>query len=434
MDAAQDLDIIVLYNSIRENPQYLEVPNEMPFAETPLHIAASEGRTTLALEILRLKPTLGNKLNLDGNTPLDLALRNRHTTTVKRLVRKDPDLIRVPGRGGITPLHYAAETDENIDLLIRFLLLCPSSIMDLTNRDETAVHIAVQNQNLRGFKVLLGWLRRSDNTKVLSFRDEDGNTVLHLAALTNQLQVMKLLVGMVDVNAKNGEDNTALDIVEDLDPQCQNVDAREILRRARAKHGTSPGKDATSTTRMTCEDYLSSGGTLMETLFKVGAYMQFSLSGDMRNSVLVVAVLIATATYEADPTHSSTVINATSSSTIQWNEHPVIAVLNTLAFGMAIGTCVLLTFNPLFLFLYFPLGIFSFSYAATGYDGLSSLGAVIIFIPLIVSIGLPVMMIVPWNIVRRHKWEIENQTSSEYSLDEVKYRVFTSKYASRKLQ
>ncbi|CAI9784608.1 unnamed protein product [Fraxinus pennsylvanica] len=97
---------------------------------------------------------------------------SRHITTVKRHVRHDPDLIRVPGRGGITPLHYAAESDDNINLLIRFLIVYQSSIKDVTIRDEPAVHIAVRNKNLRGFKV------------------------------------MKLLIGIVDVNAKNSEDNT----------------------------------------------------------------------------------------------------------------------------------------------------------------------------------------------------------------------------------
>ncbi|KAL2544235.1 Ankyrin repeat family protein [Forsythia ovata] len=137
MDGAQDPDIIALYKRIRTNPEYLEGQNDMPFAETPLHGAASEGRTHLALEIFRLKPSLGKKLNLDGLSPLDLALRNEHTSTVKRLVKYYPELIRVQGREGITPLHYVVET-EDIDLLIEFLIVCPSSIKDLTVRDETA--------------------------------------------------------------------------------------------------------------------------------------------------------------------------------------------------------------------------------------------------------------------------------------------------------
>ncbi|KAL2544237.1 Ankyrin repeat family protein [Forsythia ovata] len=125
MDAAQDPDIIALYNSIYSDPDYLEGPNDKLFFETPLHRAASEGHTRLALEMLRLKPSLGKKLNPDGLSPLILALRNGHTATVKGLFRYDPDLIRVHGREGITPLHYVVEMeniDQNIDLLIRFLL------------------------------------------------------------------------------------------------------------------------------------------------------------------------------------------------------------------------------------------------------------------------------------------------------------------------
>ncbi|KAL2544231.1 Ankyrin repeat family protein [Forsythia ovata] len=186
MDTAQDPDIIALYDSINRNPDYLEGPNKL-FFETPLHRAASEGRTHLALEILRLKSSLGKKLNLDGLSPLDLALHNGRTATVRGLISYDPNLIRVQGRGGITPLHYVVEM-ENIELLIRFLLECPSSIKDLTVRYETAVHIAVRKQKFRAFKVLLGWIQRTDNTAVLTWRDEEGNTVLHVAALTNQPQ------------------------------------------------------------------------------------------------------------------------------------------------------------------------------------------------------------------------------------------------------
>ncbi|CAI9784613.1 unnamed protein product [Fraxinus pennsylvanica] len=100
---------------------------------TPLHDVACEGPTILSLEILRLKPSLGKKLNLDGLSPLDLVLHNGHDSTAKQLVNHDPNLIRVPGKGGITHLHYVVET-EKIDHLIKFLLECPSSIKDLTIR------------------------------------------------------------------------------------------------------------------------------------------------------------------------------------------------------------------------------------------------------------------------------------------------------------
>ncbi|CAI9784605.1 unnamed protein product [Fraxinus pennsylvanica] len=123
-----------------------------------------------------------------NKSPLHLALGNGHTNTVRRLVKHDPELIRVQGREGITLLHYAVEKEE-IDLLIYFLLICPLSLFDLTVRDETVVHIAVRNNNVRAFMVLFGWARRTDKMSVMRWRNEEGNTVMHLAALTSQTEV-----------------------------------------------------------------------------------------------------------------------------------------------------------------------------------------------------------------------------------------------------
>ncbi|KAL2517195.1 Ankyrin repeat family protein [Abeliophyllum distichum] len=247
MDTALDLDINNLYDSINSNPDYLEGPNNQLFFQTPLHIAASEGHTRLALEILRLKPSLGKKLNPDGLCPLDLALRNGHTATVKGLIRYDPNLIRVQGREGITPLHHVVEM-ENIELLIRFLLECPSSIKDLTVRYETAVHIAVRKQKFRAFKV------------------------------------MKLLTKLVDLNAKNLEGKTSSDILLDL-------------RSGNATNFSMGARDYAFSSVL--EDTLSSSTSMYDMCIKFGAYMHLGLSGDMRSAFLVIIALIATATYQA---------------------------------------------------------------------------------------------------------------------------------------
>ncbi|CAA2961428.1 ankyrin repeat-containing BDA1-like [Olea europaea subsp. europaea] len=270
MNTVEDRDIIDLYTKIRDNPYYLEGPNEMAFVELPLHTTASEGRTDLALEIWRLKPSLGKKLNLDGLSPLHLALNKGHIDAVKRLIKHDSDLVHVPGREGITLLHCAVEKEE-IDLLIYFLLTCPLSIFDLTIRDETVVHIAIRNNNFRAFMVLFGWARRTYRTTVFHWRDEEGNNVMHLAALTNQPMVMKSLIKIVHVNKKNLEGKTALDI---LNPEI--VEARKILISAGAKEGSLLVDDATS-----CENYLKSTVTTKEVLFQFGAYLGYGLSGNI---------------------------------------------------------------------------------------------------------------------------------------------------------
>ncbi|CAA2968317.1 ankyrin repeat-containing BDA1-like [Olea europaea subsp. europaea] len=439
MSIVQDPNIVDLYTKICYNPHYLDVPNEMPFAESPLHTAASEGCTDLALEILRLKPSLGKKLNLDGLSPLHLALDKGHTNTVKRLIKHNPNLIRVLGREGITLLHYAVEKEE-IDLLIYFLLICPLSINDLTIRDETVVHIAVINNNLGAFKVLFGWAKRTRYEKVFHWRNKDGNTLIHLAALTNQPEVIKSLIRYVHVNEKNLEGKTALDI---LNPE--NVEARKILISAGAKKGSSLVDDATS-----CENYLKSTMTMKESLFLFGAYLDYGLSGNMRNAFLVVVVLIATAACQAALTppfwisHNGTtpvfpsitsVYNETTStnstSTNFGKGTPLIAkttvIMNTIAFSLAMGTCTILTNAPLQMLLLPSLALFSVSYAVLAWGIYPGTEGQFNLVALEVLYALPILTIFPWKIIRM-KGRKRVDICYGYNLDAVKYLTFRSAF------
>jgi ankyrin repeat protein len=92
------------------------------------------------------------------------------------------------------PLHYAAQTG-NLLLLAEILKVCPKSIEDVTSQSETALHIALKNDKLDAFKLLVGWLQRAWFKKasfveqtILNWRDMNGNTVLHIVASKNQLQ------------------------------------------------------------------------------------------------------------------------------------------------------------------------------------------------------------------------------------------------------
>ena len=88
--------------------------------------------------------------------------KNRHIELVRQLLEIDWDLARVKGKECITPLHYVVEIgDCHIDLLDKFLLVCPNSITDVTMRDKTALYIALKNDQLKAFKFLVGWLGRN---------------------------------------------------------------------------------------------------------------------------------------------------------------------------------------------------------------------------------------------------------------------------------
>ncbi|XP_057463232.1 ankyrin repeat-containing protein BDA1-like [Actinidia eriantha] len=186
-DAARAGDINGLYNSIKKVPNILDHIDNTPFVDSPMHIATSAGHANFAIEIFSLKPSFGRKLNPDGLSPLHLALQNGHFETVRRVIKFDQELVRVKGKERLTLLHFAAKTD-NINILAELLFVCPESILDLTIRDETALHIAVKNMKLSALEVLLGFLGRTNNKCLLKSKDEIGNTVLHTAVATSQPQ------------------------------------------------------------------------------------------------------------------------------------------------------------------------------------------------------------------------------------------------------
>jgi len=107
------------------------------------------------------------------------------------------------------------------------------------------------------------------------------------------VQAVKLLIDCnIDINAKNFEDSTALDIVEINQTEAQSVEIRDMLLRRGALRG-----------------FLLSTKTLVEELRQKITFnekiaisvtrLRKRISNDTRNALLVVAILFATNTYEA---------------------------------------------------------------------------------------------------------------------------------------
>ncbi|KAK4591671.1 hypothetical protein RGQ29_016202 [Quercus rubra] len=248
---AQSGDIDAFYTLIREDVQLLEHIDELPFADTPLHIAAFTGQIPFAVETMGLKPSFAWKL--------------------------DPNGFR---RERLTSLHYVVESGEHahLNLLDEFLLLCPDSIIDVTMRNETVLHIALKFNRLEAFKFFTGWLANnsSENAEfnkrtVLNWQDNEGNTVLHILAVRHFLSWANRFMDvndrrkrLLDVNSKNLEDKTAWDMLQE-----GNREIRVMLLCAGAKPGSS-----------------------LSTFNR-------KLTEERRNMFLVVAVLLATLTYQA---------------------------------------------------------------------------------------------------------------------------------------
>ncbi|KAM4082619.1 hypothetical protein ACJW30_11G189000 [Castanea mollissima] len=316
---AQSGDIDAFYTLIREDVQLLEHIDELPFAETPLHIAASAGQIPFAVETMGLKPSFARKLDPEGFSPIHLALKNGHIELVRRLLQLDGDLVRVKGKGRLTPLHYVVESGEHLNFLDEFLLLCPNSITDVTVQNETVLHIALKNTRLEAFQFFVGWLANSSSENaefnkrtVLNWQDNEGNTVLHILASTNQTQALRHLLSwckgfvavnhrcmrFVDVNRKNLEGKTAWDRSQE-----GNREIRVMLRRAGAK----PGSTLPTSNGYPNPKYQRPLTVSDSTIERLGdAFLLRSLRREIRkftvewrNILLVVAALLVTLSFQA---------------------------------------------------------------------------------------------------------------------------------------
>lgn len=298
--AALEGDINCLYTVIQLNPHVLEEIDSIPFVQTPLHVAASVENLLVehlqfSIEIMRLKPSFAGKLNPEGYTPIHLALQRGHDKMVLRFISINKDLVRAKGKEGYTPLHFATEKGK-IDLLAEFLRVCPDSIEDVTIRNETALHIAVKHGNYEALQVLLGWLMRTFKTgarqlekTILNWKDEEGNTILHAASSRQDdsgVRMVRLLVKTkVDLKAKNFEERSAFDMAE------PDGEIRSILVGANA--------NSSVTDVATYAELLKSKMTFIGRISIFISRIKRDITEDQRNAYLIIAALIATATYQS---------------------------------------------------------------------------------------------------------------------------------------
>ncbi|CAH2071052.1 unnamed protein product [Thlaspi arvense] len=147
------------------------------------------------------------------------------------------------------------------------------------------------------FKVLLGWVKRVNKEGILHWKDEDGNIVFHIAASINQTEFMRLLPKTAKNKAKNLDGKTAMDIL-------RTHQSPRFPKARRFFHNVRERLPCRST--MTLAGYLSKNLSFIEKRNNLLGLSNLCMTGDMsinssnrRDAILVVTILIVTATYQA---------------------------------------------------------------------------------------------------------------------------------------
>ncbi|KAJ0106286.1 hypothetical protein Patl1_19422 [Pistacia atlantica] len=295
--AATEGDVDALFSILAEDPLVLERIDEKAFLSTPLHTAVRNGKIQFAKEIVNLKPSFVCKRDHLGRSPLHLALDEKHQEMEGRgpfdldfegkyqelvtwLIQIDSELVRVKSKGMVTPLHYAAQINDYSNLADFFC---------------KALGVAK--------------LRHFNKEEILRWEDEEGNNALHTAIAENQTEVVKLLIKYMEVNTKNRQGLTAMDIFYRRHNSL-NTEVGEILLSSKAKRASEVAAHPRFISRLanlsgvknSPVTYFSRKLPLAKCIRKTcggGAQSINEVPLEVRNVLLVVAILITTTTYQA---------------------------------------------------------------------------------------------------------------------------------------
>ncbi|XXG58073.1 hypothetical protein AAC387_Pa04g0475 [Persea americana] len=198
---------------------------------TPLHLACKFKHNELASFILRLQPALAEAKDDTEETPLHEASRVGKLDIVKQLLDACLCVAYMLNKDRESALFVACSCGHS-EVAWE---LC--SRMDFVAWDEigaSCLQIAASKGYTEIVRKIIGENPSLLVTDLINTADNNGDTVLHLAAKMNCLEIIELLLGKpgIKVNAANNEGNTALDILEQIPVRGSDANvAVDILKQ-----------------------------------------------------------------------------------------------------------------------------------------------------------------------------------------------------------
>ncbi|KAK6285354.1 hypothetical protein POUND7_011533 [Theobroma cacao] len=307
-EASRSGHISAFHSLLGEDPFLLDRV-ALNSVDNPLHISTLAGQTEITKAIVSRKPAFARELNENGFSPMHVASAKGHIEIIRELMRVGYDICLLKGKDGKVPLHCAA-LKGRVDVVKELVGACPESVKEPTAFGETALHLAVKSNQIEAARVLIEEMRRLDMMEILNWKDKDGNTILHQATFNRQHEIIGLLIGQeavvsrVNVNAINSSGFTPKDVLDLLlqsGGDCYDIQIHQIFQQAGAVKArditTGPAHVQTEAENFNKKQKLlspSSWNQWKELMKEVT-----ESSTDTQNALMVVAVLIATITYQA---------------------------------------------------------------------------------------------------------------------------------------
>ncbi|KAL4625537.1 hypothetical protein ACB092_05G033700 [Castanea dentata] len=317
-----------LHRLIHKEPNILNKISLTSMSETPLHISTLVGHLDFSRALLLLKPQLAIELDSHKRCPLHMASAEGHIEIVQLLLRANNNACLIRDQDERIPLHYAVMRGR-IDVVRELITAQPDSSQIVLDGGETVLHICVKYNQIEALKLLVESL--SDEGDFLNSKDHDGgNTILHLAVMLKQTKIVKYLLSVSKVKdgaySLNQMGFTALEVFDHCPEDLKNVTIRNILldagiERARNQTNLQPPLTVVIGHNEPVQPSKNWWLKWIEYLSYQGDWL-----GEMRGTLMVVATVITTITFQPilNPPGGVSQTNKTLSVESYGNRHSII--------------------------------------------------------------------------------------------------------------
>ena len=196
---------------IEEVKDLLKVENN--FGNTPLHCAAERGDDDVVEYLIHVGAEV-NTQNKIGDSALHCGIKNGKYETVRMLLAGNAGVLKHNSNGD-SIIHCLVTSNAPDSEKIDVLKLLVSFKADINSQDgdcNTPLHLAIKTEKKRLAQMLISY-----KEIVYSIKDNNGDTVLHLIAANNYLDIIENIQATPDdLNAVNNDGDTALNVALNL--------------------------------------------------------------------------------------------------------------------------------------------------------------------------------------------------------------------------
>lgn len=169
----------------------------------PIHDAAEAGDAEQVKALIKDWPDLLEAEDGKGKTPLHVAAANARTNVALVLLSRHANL-GAKTKAGWTPLHFAAQTGDPATVALLLAYGAPVNARTLT--DLTPLHLAASGGRVEAARLLL-----DHHAEVNVHEKASGSTPLHFAAESGSQRMVELLLARgADSNARDAQGQTPL--------------------------------------------------------------------------------------------------------------------------------------------------------------------------------------------------------------------------------